>query len=135
MFMDNFVSMRLGPVSSRAYDCVNIGGEGWDDFISDRANHDVGLARDMASADDFDELSESDFEILERIWANYGHMSQWQLVDYVHKDCPEWEDPDGSSLPIPYSRIFKFLNKEDPEKLERNILERKRLEQVLSVLK
>jgi uncharacterized phage-associated protein len=135
MFMDNFVSMRLGPVNSGAYECVNSGCDGWDEFISDRANHDVALSRSAMSDDELDELSESDFEILNKIWGQFGHMSQWDLVDYVHKHCPEWEDPGNSSLPIPYSRIFKYLNKENAEKLEKNIREQRLLDRALSYSK
>jgi uncharacterized phage-associated protein len=135
MFMDNFVSMRLGPVNSGAYECVNSGCEGWDEFISDRADHDVGLARPSMGDDDLDELSDADFDILNKIWDEFGHMSQWDLVDYTHKNCPEWEDPGNSSVPIPYSRIFKFLKKEKAEKLEKNIQDQRRLDRALSYSK
>lgn len=135
MFMDSFVSMRLGPVNSGAYECVNSGAEGWDEFISDKADHNVALAKDFKSDDDLDELSEADLEILNNIWDEFGHMNQWDLVTYTHDHCPEWENPGNSSVPIPYSRIFKFLNKENAEKLDRNIQDRRRLDRALSYSK
>ena len=57
MFMDSFVSMRLGPVNSGAYECFNSGAEGWDEFISDKADHNVALAKDFKSDDDLDALN------------------------------------------------------------------------------
>jgi hypothetical protein len=91
----------------------------------------VALARDVVSDDDFDELSESDFEILNKIWDKYGHFSEFDLAEYTHRNCPEWEDPGNSSTPIPYSRVFRFLNKENSERLAHNIQERKNLDRVL----
>jgi hypothetical protein len=49
--------------------------------------------------------------VLETIWDQFGHMSPWQLRNYTHAHCPEWEDPQGSSYPIPYERVLKFLGK------------------------
>jgi uncharacterized phage-associated protein len=132
MFMDRFVSMPLGPVNSRTYECVNAGAQGWDEFISDKANHDVGLARDVSSESDLDELSEADLEVLADTWKKFGHMDQWQLVKYTHDSCPEWEDPYGSSSPIPYARIFKFLGKERPNRLDEKIIENRRIAAVLA---
>jgi hypothetical protein len=31
------------------------------------------------------------------------------LVDYTHDRLPEWEDPQGSSNPIPYERLFSAI--------------------------
>jgi uncharacterized phage-associated protein len=132
MLMDRFVSMRLGPVDSRTYECVNEGAEGWDEFISDRADHKVGLVSGTLSVESLDELSDADIEVLATTWNKFGDMDQWALVKYTHDNCPEWEDPDGSSNPIPYARIFKFLGKSRPKELERGIIESKRIASVLS---
>lgn len=135
MLMDRFVSMRLGPVDSRTYECVNEGADGWDEFISGRADHKVGLANNALSVDALDELSDADLEVLTQTWDRFGHMDRWALVKYTHDNCPEWEDPDGSSLPIPYTRVFKFLSKARPEELERGIMESKRIAAVLSKIR
>jgi uncharacterized phage-associated protein len=132
MLMDRFVSMRHGPVDSRTYECVNEGAEGWDEFISDRADHKVGLADNVLSVESLNELSEADLEVLNRTWNQFGHMDQWALVKYTHDNCPEWEDPDGSSSPIPYTRIFKFLKKARPKELEERIMESELIAAILS---
>ncbi len=135
MLFDGAVSMRLGPVNSRSYECVNSGGAGWDDFIAGRDNHNVDLARANINDQDFDELSEADHEVLESIWGEFGHMTQWALVKYTHDNCPEWEDPGDSSAPIPYSRILKFLDKPNANELANDILEHKQLDRMLSRLR
>ncbi len=132
MLMDRFVSMPQGPVSSTTYECVCTGADGWDAFVSDRAGHCVELAKADISVEDLDELSESDVETLELTWNEFGRMNQWELVKYTHDNCPEWEDPEGSSVTIPYSRIFKFLSKENPVGLEKKILERRYSERELA---
>lgn len=132
MLMDRFVSMRHGPVDSRTYECVNEGAEGWDEFISGRADHKVGLVRGDLCVDLLDELSEADVEVLKEVWANFGRLDQWELVKYTHDNCPEWEDPEGSSVLIPYARVFKFLGKAHPRALEQKIVENKRIAAVLS---
>lgn len=132
MLMDCLVSMKNGPVNSATYACVNEGRDGWDDFISDRAVHNVGLVKSETNLDDLDELSEADTEVLAAIWAQFGHMNQWQLVAYTHKNCPEWEDPGNTSTEIPYLRVFKFLGKDDPERLAKNITDYKYVEEIIA---
>jgi hypothetical protein len=37
------------------------------------------------------------------------------------RHCPEWEDPQGSSTPIPYERVFKFLGKAQAGELAEHV--------------
>lgn len=114
---DRLVSMPNGPVLSMTYDHMNgalpsVDG-GWDSWIADRAGHEVAL-RDGRSINapehDLLRLSESDLQVLGEIWDQFGHWDRWELVDYTHSAaCPEWEDPEGSSRPIPYEVLFKSL--------------------------
>ena len=57
------------------------------------------------------------FEILRDLWALFGSMNGFALRDYTHTDCPEWENPHGSSVAIPHERVFKFLGKENIDEL------------------
>lgn len=115
---DAFVSMPHGPVLSMTYNCMNgehAGGESaWPTWIADRANYQVALknADSIRSIDDdLLALSESDVECLLEVWNEFGHWDQYRLRDYTHSGaCPEWEDPRGSSRPIPPARIFKALD-------------------------
>jgi len=110
---DSFVSMKLGPVVSEAYNYIK--GESvskeWDDLIADRENHTVALARKLTDSDD-DELSKFEVKVLGSVWNKFGGMDQWDLAKWTHDNCPEWEDPKDSSSPIPYERVFKWLDSE-----------------------
>ena len=114
---DKLVSMPHGPVLSMTYDHMNgaldsVEG-GWATWVDDRAGHDLAL-RDpsMIRTPEADllELSDGDLDVLDVVWAKFGHMSKFDLVKYTHgDDCPEWVDPHGSSAPIPLDRLFSAL--------------------------
>ena len=36
---------------------------------------------------------------------------RFELAEWTHSNVPEWEEPHGSSSPIPYERVFKYLGK------------------------
>jgi uncharacterized phage-associated protein len=114
---DRLVSMPHGPVLSMTYDHINgalpsIDG-GWDTWIADRADNMVALRDESmirSPEQDLLRLSDSDLEVLQEVWNQFGHWDRWALVRYTHSDaCPEWEDPDGSSKPILYEVLFQKL--------------------------
>lgn len=121
---DQLVSMPHGPVNSLSYDYINGSEEAveWDEFLSDRAGHKVGLSKQRLVEGDLDELSKAELRVLQSVWDELGHMDRFQIRDYTHKNCPEWEDPNGSSNPIPYRRVFNFLRKANSAELEDRIL-------------
>jgi len=124
---DQLVSMPHGPVNSLCYNYINgsLVDEQWDEFLSDREAHKVGLSQDDLTEDALDELSPAERRVLQEVWNDIGHMGRFDLVKYTHENCPEWEDPNGSSNPIPYSRVFNFLQKRNSGDLgERVVAER-----------
>ena len=112
---DAMVSMPNGPVLSRTYEFINGAArsmpEGWESWISDRENHKVSLRREVVR-DDLLELSDSDLDVMDSVWLQFGKMDQWQLSNYTHFYCAEWQDPHGSSKPITYQDVFKALGKD-----------------------
>src|SRR3546814_20680395 len=85
--------------------------------MEDRAGHEVAL-RDpsMIRSPDLDlqALSDGDLDVLNNVWNRFGHLSKYELRDYKHSSmCPEWEDPHGSSRPLPMGRLFKALRSEE----------------------
>lgn len=114
---DRFVSMDQGPVPSLTLSFLNgekrNGDDGWDKWISDKAEHQVEL-RVRAKTAELDELSEAELGLLNEVWGRFGHMNKWDLVDLLHDPvhCAEWKDPDGSSTPIAYEQIFLALGKQ-----------------------
>ncbi|HUX90239.1 MAG TPA: Panacea domain-containing protein [Gallionellaceae bacterium] len=109
---DRIVAMPHGPVLSMTLNLMDGDVEsspgGWDGLISDKENHELSL-KHAITRDDLDELSQADIDVLEAVWAQFGHMDKWTIRDYTHDHCPEWTDPNGSSNPIPYESVFRAL--------------------------
>ena len=135
ILFDRFVSMPHGPVTSMTLNYINgtleEDRDRWNDFVEGRANNKVGVARQNMSFDELDELSEAEIHVLEATWDQFGHMSAWEIRNWTHTNCPEWEDPDGSSTPIPYVRVLKFLHKENSAEIAAEIETRRSLDQSL----
>ena len=99
---DTYFSLPQGPILSATLDRINepVAPEGpsyWHTVISERSgNHVRLLGSDTPPNTD---LSPADEELIDRIWAEFGAMSGWDLRDYSH-GLPEWQDPEGSRRPI-----------------------------------
>ena len=107
------VSMPHGPVLSATYTLICEGSDtpnGWDAWISDRANHEVRASREFSRAD-LDELSDVELGVMDSVWQQFGGMDRWQIRDYTHEHCNEWKDPKGSSLAIEFADIFRALGR------------------------
>jgi len=110
---DSLVSMPYGPVLSTTLNYINGAvrstEDGWDQWISDRANHEVELLKEDTTREDLDELSDAELKILEATWERFGRLDQWELVEYTHANCGEWRDPGRSSLPIQYEEVLQAV--------------------------
>jgi len=110
---DSPYSMNNGPVLSATLDHINgevqSSEDGWDSWVSDRENHRVQLARSAPTRDDLNEISDAEIEVLAKVWADFGRMDQYELSEYTHKCCPEWNHPDGSSTRIPFDSILRAV--------------------------
>jgi uncharacterized phage-associated protein len=134
ILFDCFVSMPHGPVTSMTLNYINGMEEQrdhWEDFVVGRAGNKVGVSRQDMSFDELDELSDAEVHVLEATWDQFGHMSSWAVRSYTHANCPEWEDPHGSSNPIPYERVLKFLHKENSAEIADEIESQRSLDKFL----
>lgn len=115
---DRMVSMPHGPVLSQTLDLMNGSrpdpDQGWQSWISDREAYQVGLApeRTQSTSEDLTALSDAEIDVLGKVWAEFGHVGKYHLVDYTHDCCAEWKDPHGSSSPITYEDIFLALGRD-----------------------
>lgn len=129
MIGDQLVSMEHGPVLSKTLNRLNglspsVEG-GWETWIADREGHDVAL-KDASCIrspeEDLLELSDADLEIVREVWHSFGHMGKYQIRDYTHDHCPEWEDPSGSSYPIELQKLLRTLEYTDEQ--SRSLIQR-----------
>lgn len=139
---DAFVSMPHGPVLSMTYDHMNgaLSSDegGWETWVSDRADNAVALRDESmirTPEEDLTALSETDLECLNEVWKEFGHWDKYKLRDYTHSEaCPEWENPKGSSRPIPPGRLLKAVgyNPEQVEVLTRRLHEQRYINSAFS---
>ncbi len=114
---DRMVSMPHGPVLSRIYDEIKWGAqEGgraqpWYEYLTERQSHDVSLQMALPTTD---ELSDFERGILEETHRSYGHLSPWDLRRITH-ELPEYQDPQGSSLPINPEIILREAGWSEPD--------------------
>lgn len=111
---DLMVAMPHGPVLSNSLDLMNgteKGEEGWNRWICNAGRYDLALQRNEIARDDFDELSDVDLSILEKVYRAFGHFNKWQIRDYTHDKCSEWSDPKGGAFPISPEGVFNALGK------------------------
>jgi uncharacterized phage-associated protein len=112
---DRCVSLRHGPVLSQTLNLINEGpvpgmASTWAEHISQPADYRVRLLSPTGD----DELSEAEKALIDDVFTRYGAMNRWALVELVHR-FPEWQDPDGSALPITYRDILKAGGKTELE--------------------
>jgi len=115
---DRYVSMDKGPVLARTYSLIIEGGnpdQGWEKWIRSEKDHVVALRSHLEDIYDLEQLSQANIEAMDVVFEEYGHWDRFKLCDETHRICPEWQDPEGSSIPIPVNDIFRALGKSQDE--------------------
>lgn len=115
---DRHVAMKFGPVLSQVLNLINEGARDeahtpWFDFFGAPEKYDVQLKPGAPTEND--ELSRYEVKLLESIDDKYGSMDRWALVDYLHKNLPEWTDPGETSTPISPEMILRAESRSDEE--------------------
>lgn len=133
---DTYFSLPHGPILSTTLDHINnlveSGPGGWEHWIQDRDNHFLSIRYDGNPIESLTILSDADLEVLETTWQKYGHYSASQLRQLSHQ-LEEWEDPEGSRIPISYERILKCVGHKDPD-VVKEILDRIRAQSQIDSL-
>jgi uncharacterized phage-associated protein len=115
---DRMVSMPKGPVLSGVLDLINWGRKRqessiWLSYISEPLGLNVHLASNI-TIEDLDVLSDSERSILDAVYATFGKVDRWSLVEFTHQ-LPEWQDPRGSSIPIDPANILRAEGRSERE--------------------
>jgi len=104
---DSLASLKKGPIVSTIYNLMKgIGTNNnlikWNNAIERTPPHTIRIRKQTNQ----DVLSERELEILEksRLKINSIHGS---IADWLHVNCPEWENPGQSSKPIDPSTILR----------------------------
>ena len=95
---DRYVSMKNGPVLSRVLDIIHAGedrarfGHEWLERVSAPEAYTV---KSRMEVPDDSELSDYEVGVLDQVYAKYGHLDRWDLVDFTHT-LPEWTETTSS---------------------------------------
>ncbi len=114
---DDFYSLKNGPILSNVMDLItepNRTTTSWNKYISVPANFEIELKKkDLRSILEF--LSDYEVEVANTIYSSYGKMQRWDLVDWTHKNLPEWKDPNGGRILITPEDILSVCGKSKQE--------------------
>jgi uncharacterized phage-associated protein len=104
---DGLVSMEFGPVLTTVLDLVKAPDKGdeWSKYIVKGGRWSVAI--DDETPDSTSELSKAELRTLDEVFERYGKMDRWKLVQHLHEDFPEWEDPGKSSTRIEPAEILE----------------------------
>jgi hypothetical protein len=112
---DRLASLEKGPIVSGIYNLLKGKGDEedqikWNNFIRRRQPYTIQLRKNP----DKGLLSKREQKALEEsrktINAIRGSIPKW-----LHKHCPEWQDPGHSSIPIDPSNILRLAKKSEEE--------------------
>ena len=126
---DTYVSMDNGPVLSKLYDLImgkyrNDIQNLWNSrFIRDEYNLIAATDRIPQS-----ELSAFERQVLDQIYEKFENYKLGQMIEYVHNNCPEWKNPEGSSIPIEPNEILASIGR-TPEEIDWILTETKAFEE------
>jgi uncharacterized phage-associated protein len=134
---DRMVAMPKGPVLSTIYGLFK--GTGTADHLKQwNANftETVGNAIHLVNKPDMGPLSEEEREILEAARKEINSVAPWDVADWLHECCPEWQDPHGSSKAIDPAGILRNSGRTEDEirMIERSSETFRGIEKVLSGL-
>lgn len=91
----------------------------WEEFISDRQNHEIGLRGAEIGTD---HLAPSELKLISEIYAELGDKDQWQLRDWSHERCEEWTPMARGRDRIPVAKMARAvgLNDEQIQQIEQD---------------
>lgn len=78
----------------------------------------ISILSSETSLDDLDELSDSDIDILEKIWKNFHKMELINIIEWMHENFEEFNSDINL---ISYEIILASLGKENPYMIAKEI--------------
>jgi hypothetical protein len=112
-----YFSLPNGPITSEFLDLINSGclwglqNCRWEDFISDRQDHQVALTLNPGR----EHLSDSEMELIDAVYREHGNKDQWGLRDWCHEHCEEWTPLEEGRERISIERIARAVGKTDQQ--------------------
>jgi hypothetical protein len=112
-----YFSLPNGPITSEFLDLINSGclwgvaGCRWEEFISDRQNHEVAMTKEAPR----EHLSDSEMDLIDEVYQEHGGKDQWQLREWCHEHCEEWTPLEQGREQIPIERVARAVGKTEEQ--------------------
>jgi uncharacterized phage-associated protein len=108
---DDCYSLPNGPILSHTLDCINGTtylshvDQIWDQYIVKAGKYEIKLRK----SPELNCLSRAELKLVDEVYEKLGAKSYQELIDWSHdpSNIPEWEDPEGSRLPIRFEVILE----------------------------
>lgn len=115
---DRYVAMNNGPVLSELYDLIRNRDvknkkhqDEWNKYFQKDDNN-ITVKNENISDDKIPLYA---FNILDEIDEKYHNYNYGHMINVVHEECPEWEYPKGTSIPIKKEKILKHLGRNETQ--------------------
>lgn len=112
---DSLASLEKGPIVSTIYNLIK--GQGkeedqirWNDAIERQSPYNMIVRKEPNKG----VLSQREMEMLEESRVTINAI-RGSIPDWLHRHCPEWENPGRSSSPIDPSTILRLAKKTEEE--------------------
>ena len=96
---DEYYSLKHGPIVSNVYDLITadpnyVNRSYWSSYIRTEGFHAI-----LETEPPLEDISKAEIELVQKIHARYRSVSTWDLIDEMHKEFKEWQDPGNSRIP------------------------------------
>ncbi|MFH0909981.1 MAG: Panacea domain-containing protein [Planctomycetota bacterium] len=115
---DRIAAMEQGPVLSDVYNLIkgeHLWSPDWAGFIL-KEDYKIRMVNDPGQAN----LSRFEIETLERIAEECRSRDEWEMVQYAHEHCPEWEknkpSEQGKMNWIPFKDLLEAVGRSADQK-------------------
>jgi len=113
---DKMMAMPKGPILSKIYNLFR--GQGtaeelreWNSNFGETVGNTIRLLKEP----DLGPLSEDEMEVLEAARLEIHSVAPWEVSKWLHENCPEWKDPEGSSHVIDPAVILRSAGRTEDE--------------------
>lgn len=128
-FYDVFYNMDHGPIPSTVMNLINgeIKHRAWSKYVGKRCLDEV----ESKNSFDLDHLSPAEMKILKGLWKKFGKKSGFELAQWTHDNCDEWQKPKDKRSPLTHQTVFRALKKSKAGMLADDVEQNRDLQRVL----
>ena len=119
MLYDEMFSFKDGPICSSTLNGLDekLDVSVWNRYVKRLSSRGI-LSNMGLDRDQYDEISDAEWEILNLVWHEFGWMTASQIRNYTHRHCPEYTEVPSGRVPISFYDILKAVG--DQNALERS---------------